>query len=79
MGIYRGEDSFLTVSEMDRKLRDAVQMSWLLQDKGIRINDKEIAIANMEKLLNRLLSRAIDNFKDDATIADEIGLQSPRK
>ena len=74
VGYYRAEDLDAAILEANRRIADSVRILWMSQDKLMRKNEKDLAFANMEKEVRRLVDREIRNLKED--VLDEADEQS---
>jgi hypothetical protein len=54
-------DEVNVFGEMERRIRDAIHLSWGLQEKEIN-GDR---IQNVENQVQRIVARALQNFRED--------------
>jgi len=65
MMVQKTQDPVLMIGEIERRIRDAVRLSWTLQSK---MSGAE-ATVEVEKQIRFLVDRALSDIREDASLA----------
>lgn len=65
---YR-DDPVLGVYEIDRRIQDAIQIAWSMQQEG----ESSVTLKNVEGQILALTERALRNLREDINLIEEGG------